>query len=280
MNAELHAPSHTAGRDSTGRDAVSPNTVSREAPSPSASPRPRSGRGAGVRVEASRTRRPSMAGATALLLAGLLAGCASAPPSATLLALPSLGAPGASGTASAGAGATATAAVPPDAAPLAAPVLIVRRPVLPEYLLARRVRFRVSDTVVDDWPGVFWAERIEVALTRELTAALRAQLPGWTLCEAECTAGGVEPRARTLRLEFAPLDYRRDRRELFTEVRAVLQDANGTLRQRTERRYTLQTTADTPQAHAAVLGELLRRVAEDVAPVVAANGGAPVATGR
>ncbi|WP_298235717.1 ABC-type transport auxiliary lipoprotein family protein, partial [uncultured Azohydromonas sp.] len=184
------------------------------------------------------------------------------------------------GTASAGG--AATAAVPPDAAasaaPLAAPVLIVRRPVLPEYLLARRVRFRASDTVVDDWPGVFWAERIEVALTRELTAALRAQLPGWTLCEAECTAGGVEPRARTLRLEFTPLDYRRDHRELFTEVRAVLQDANGTLRQRTERRYTLQATADTPQAHAEVLGELLRRVAADVAPVVVAGDGTPATT--
>lgn len=251
--------------------------VSREAPSPSASPRPRSGKG--NKGGARQGRWPSMAGAAALLLTALLAGCASAPPSATLLALPSLGAPAAAGAASA-----AVAAVPPDAAAsagsLAAPVLIVRRPVLPEYLLARRVRFRVGDTVVDDWPGVFWAERIEVALTRELTAALRAQLPGWRLCEAECTAGGVEPRAQTLRLEFAPLDYRRDRRELFTEVRAVLQDANGTLHQPSGRRYTLQATADTPQAHAEVLGELLRRIAADVAPVVAANGGAPLAAGR
>lgn len=261
MNTELPAQSHDA--------------VSREAPNPSASPRPQSGEGTGARVEARQTRWPSISATAALLLSGLLAGCASAPPSATLLALPSLGAPGAAGTAGA-----AVAAVPPDAAAGAAPVLIVRRPVLPEYLLARRVRFRVGDTVVDDWPGVFWAERIEVALTRELTAALRAQLPGWTLCEGECTAGGVEPRAQTLRLEFAPLDYRRDRRELFTEVRAVLQDANGTLRQRTERRYTLQASADTPQAHAAVLGELLRRVAGDVAPVVAASAGAPVAAGR
>jgi uncharacterized lipoprotein YmbA len=159
----------------------------------------------------------------------------------------------------------------------AAPVLVVRRPVLPEYLLARRVRYRVDDTTVDDWPGVFWAERIEVGLTRELTAALRAQLPGWTLCEAECPANA---RAQALRVEFAPLDFRRDRRELYTVVRTVLQGPDGTLQQRSEHPYTLHAAADTPQAHAAVLGELLRRVAADVAPAVRAAGGAPVAADR
>jgi uncharacterized lipoprotein YmbA len=217
--------------------------------------------------------------------AALLAGCASAPPSGTLLALPSLGAPSSAtalapavvpaATASAPAGGAALSGAP--SGPPAAPVLVVRRPVLPEYLLARRVRYRVDETTVDDWPGVFWAERIEVGLTRELTAALRAQLPGWTLCEAECAGGTAQARAQALRVEFAPLDFRRDRRELYTVVRTVLQGPDGMLQQRSEQPYTLHAAADTPQAHAAVLGELLRRVAADVAPVVQAARGAPVA---
>lgn len=205
----------------------------------------------------------------ALLLFAVLAGCASAPPAATLLALPSLGAPGAG----------AAAAVPsPAPAAEGAPLLVVRRPVLPEYLLARRVRYRADAVTVDDWPGVFWAERIEVGLTRELTAALRAQLPGWTLCEAECAAGNADVRAQALRVELAPLDFRRDRRELYTVVRAVLQSPDGTLRWRIEQPYTLRAGADTPQAHAAVLGELLQRVAADLGPAL--REAAPLADGR
>lgn len=196
----------------------------------------------------------------------LLAGCAgSPPPNTVLLALPTLGAPEA-GAAEAAA-ATALAGSPGAQQP----VLVVRRVALPEYLLARRVRFRANDTTVDDWPGTFWAERIEVGMTRELAGALRARLPGWTLCNASCTEGSdgaAQPRAWALRLEFAPLDYRRDRRELVTVARASLEAPDGTTQQRSERRYTLQAAADTPQAHAAVLGELLQRVAADVAPAL------------
>jgi uncharacterized lipoprotein YmbA len=208
--------------------------------------------------------------AVALSAAALLWGCASAPPPATLLALPSLG---------------GEAIIPADTAaqPLTGrPLLVVRRLVLPEYLLARRVRFRSADTAVDDWPGTFWAERIEVGMTRELAAALRAQLPTWTLCDTACNGadgGGAQPQAYALRLEFAPLDYRRDRRELLAVVRGGLEAPDGAPLQRIERRYALQAAADTPQAHAAVLGELLRRVAADVAPLASAwpAPGAPLA---
>ncbi|WP_157270319.1 ABC-type transport auxiliary lipoprotein family protein [Azohydromonas aeria] len=197
------------------------------------------------------------------LLLLLLAGCAgSPPPSTVLLALPTLGDAGPAG---------APAAPTAQSLDPQRPVLVVRRVVLPEYLLARRVRFRANDTTVDDWPGTFWAERIEVGMTRELAGALRAALPGWTLCNASCTDGSdgaAQPRAWALRLEFAPLDYRRDRRELFTVARASLEAPDGITLQRSERRYTLQAAADTPQAHAAVLGELLRRVAADVAPAL------------
>ncbi len=205
--------------------------------------------------------------AAALSLSAVLWGCASsAPPAATLLALPTLGEPAAG----------ATAAAPDPTAP-DRPVLVVRRLQLPEYLLARRVRYRAGDTTVDDWPGTFWAERIEVGMTRELTAALRARLPGWTLCNAACNGGDgsgtAAPalRSRALQLEFAPLDYRRDRRELVAVVRGTLDAPDGGAPpQRVERRYVLQAGADTPQAHAAVLGELLQRVAADVAALATA----------
>ncbi|NML15861.1 PqiC family protein [Azohydromonas caseinilytica] len=214
--------------------------------------------------------------AAALSLSALLWGCASAPPSSTFLALPSLGAPEATGADGRG-GVAAPAASPAIGATgvATAPVLVVRRLGLPEYLLARRVRYRADTTTVDDWPRTFWAERIEVAMTRELTAALRQRLPGWTLCNASCgaAAGEAEPRAQTLRLEFSPLDFRRDRHELFTVVRGSLEAPDGTLLQRIERRYTLPARADTPQAHAELLGELLQRLAADLSPLVQA--GAP-----
>ena len=216
---------------------------------------------------------PACRAAAALSLSALLWSCASAPPSSNLLALPSLGAPEAAGPAGAG-GAAPAAAIPGTPAASATPVLVVRRLVLPEYLLARRVRYRADATTVDDWPATFWAERIEVAMTRELTAALRQRLPGWTLCNAACNGsegggGGRDARAQALRLELSPLDFRRDRGELFTVVRGSLEGPDGTLLQRIERRYTLRAQADTPQAYAAVLGELLQRVAADVAPATA-----------
>ncbi|MDZ5458207.1 PqiC family protein [Azohydromonas lata] len=215
--------------------------------------------------------------AAVLSLSAVLLGCASAPPSARLLALPTLGEP------PAGAAAPAVQAAQPEAAPAAGPVLVVRRVQLPEYLLARRVRYRAADTTVDDWPGTFWAERIEVGMTRELASELRARLPLWTLCNATCNTNGdggteaAQPRAHSLRLEFSPLDYRRDRHELVAVVRGSLEAPDGTPLQRLERRYVLSAGADTPQAHAQVLGELLRRVAADVVPLAAAVSTAPAA---
>jgi uncharacterized lipoprotein YmbA len=240
-------------------------------------------RGAASIGPRAKVARPSTS-LTTLLVTLALAGCASSPPAGTLLALPSLGAADAA-VAAASAPVVPTPATNATAAnPLAqanAPVLVVRRVGLPEYLLARRVRYRADATTVDDWPATFWAERIEVGMTRELTAALRAQLPGWTLCEAACsasasasvggtpaTAPAAAPVARALHVEFSPLDYRRDRRELFTVLRASLETADGALLQRLERRYSLQASADTAQAQAEVLGELLRRVAADVAPLL------------
>lgn len=220
--------------------------------------------------------------AAVLSLSAVLWGCASAPPSARLLALPTLGEP-AAGTSA------AAVVLPPGAATGDRPVLVVRRVQLPEYLLARRVRYRDADTTVDDWPGTFWAERIEVGMTRELAGELRARLPGWTLCNTACNTNGdggsasSQPRTHALRLEFAPLDYRRDRRELTAVVRGGLEAPDGAPLQRLERRYVLQAGADTPQAHAQVLGELLRRVAADVVPlanVAPVPAAVPPVTGR
>lgn len=201
---------------------------------------------------------PRLAQALVAAAGLLLAGCASAPPPHTLLALPSLDGP----PATPGAGAAADAVAAP-------PVLVVRRLALPEYLLARRVRYRDADASVGEWPGTFWAERIEVGMTRELTQALRAQLPGWTLCEAECATTTATP-GLALRLELSPLDYRRDARELQAVARMSLECADHTLLQRSERRHVLSAAADSPQAYAAALGTLLQRVAQDAAALAQA----------
>lgn len=189
-----------------------------------------------------------------LLLATALSGCAAVTGGdrgdTTLLALPSL-----------------AAAEPATGAIAAGPVLVLRRLELPEYLLARRVRYRAEAQRIGEWPGTFWAERIEVGMTRELAAALRAALPAdWTVCDSGCSAR--EPQL-ALRVEVAPLDFLRPHRELRATVRTgVQQGGSGPLLQSAERAYRLQAEADTPQAHAAVLGRLLQQVAADARPLL------------
>jgi uncharacterized lipoprotein YmbA len=192
--------------------------------------------------------------AAPLLVAGLLAACASPSPAPLLLTLP-----------------PTAASAPAAAAAASAPVLVVRRVNIPEYLVARRVRYRADASVLAEWPNTFWAERVEIAVSREFVSALRRQLPDWTVCDMGC--GDTLP-ALSLQLDLVPMDYLRSTRHLQAGARVVL--STGTTPPRELKTlalsYDLPAGADTPQAHAQALGELIRQVAAAVAPMVS---GAP-----
>lgn len=190
------------------------------------------------------------------LVIAAAAGCASPTPPQTLLALPSL-----AGSSSSTAGSALPAAD--------APKLAVRRIGLPEYLLARRVRYRDEASTLAAWPNTFWAERFEVGVTRELTNALRRELPGWTLCDGSCATGSPD---LSLQLDLAPLDFVRGTRQLQAHAGVTLASTGGAARTLSTLALPLQidAAADTPQAHAQALSELLQALAQRIAAAVQA----------
>ncbi len=192
----------------------------------------------------------------AALLAVLLGACASTTPAPVLLTLPpALGA------------ATPVAVAPENAA--SAPLLAVRRVSIPEYLVSRRVRYRADAATLAEWPNTYWAERIEIGVSREFVAALRQQLPGWSLCAADC--GDLSP-ALSLQVDLLPLDYLRASRTLQAHARITVSTAAAAPRvlQVLERSYTLTGADDSAQAQALAMAELLRQVAAAAAPLVVA----------
>ena len=189
------------------------------------------------------------------LLASLLVGCATPAPAPVLLTLPS-----------------GSAAVP--AAAVSAPagtggVLAVRRVNVPGYLVARRVRYRSDASTLAEWPNTYWAERIEIGVSREFVAALRRQLPGWTLCDTAC---GDQNATLSLQVDLVPLDYLRGSRTLNGGARLTLSDGTAARVLRSEASsYTLTVNADSPQAQAQAIAELVNRVAAAAAPLVLAT---------
>lgn len=180
---------------------------------------------------------------------GFLGGCASAPPTRVLLALPT-GAVPASTTQGASSG----------------PTLAVRRVSVPEYLETRRVRYRADDTTLSEWPNTFWAERFEISVTRELVAALRRGLPGWSVCEATCPD---QPPNLNLQVELAPLDFMRAAQRLQLDARVTLSGAAASnTTQMREFAFEVASAADTPHAHAQAITDALRALAQALVPIV------------
>lgn len=194
----------------------------------------------------------------ALGAAWLLAGCSGPEPRAMLVTLPSLGVPPAAAAGPAAGPAAATAAAP------ALRWLAVRRLQLPEYLQARRVRYRADASTIAEWPHAFWAERLEVAASREFAAALAGQLPGWQVCEGVCTA---RPADAVLLVEFAPLDFRRDSGRLAGMARLTVTTGDAQARVLQAWQDTLDAPAprEGPQGQAEALGAALQRLAERTA---------------
>ena len=191
--------------------------------------------------------------------AALLPGCASSPsPAPVLLTLP-----GSSPNVAAANGADAAA----SGAATGQPLLAVRRIAIPEYLVARRVRYRADPSTLAEWPNTYWAERIEIGVSREFVSALRSQLPGWSLCENTC---GDRVPSLALQVEMVPMDYLRSAQKLQARARAVVSSAGGNPRvlQVQEWSYELPASADTAQGQAQAVAELIRQVATATATLV------------
>ena len=182
------------------------------------------------------------------LLAGLAA-CASPAPAPVLLTIPP-----------ASVAAAAAAAPAPAASATPAPILAVRRVAIPEYLVARRVRFRADPSTLAEWPNTYWAERIEIGVSREFNAALRSRLPGWTLCDASCSD---QVPTLALQVEMVPMDYLRGTQTLKAHTRITVTTGSATpkILQIAEASYELPSGADNAQAQAQTIGELIGRVA-------------------
>ena len=187
-----------------------------------------------------------------VLAVGVLAGCASSPAPVLLTLPPAV---------------VVAAAAPAAAGP--APALAVRRVTIPEYLVARRVRYRADASTLAEWPNTYWAERIEIGVSREFLSALRQQLPGWTLCDTSC---GEQAAALTLQVDLVPMDYVRSTRTLQARARINLSGAEASAKPlRTEElAYELPGGSDTAQAQAQAMAELIRQVAQALAPMVRA----------
>ena len=192
--------------------------------------------------------------AMTLALAVLLAACAASSPAPVLLTLP----PAVQTVAAAPAVPSATAA---------SPLLAVRRINIPEYLVARRVRYRADASTLAEWPNTYWAERIEIGVSREFMSALRAQLPGWSLCDTSC---GDQVPALTLQVDLVPMDYLRSAQKLQARARITLSGAGVSPKviQTQELAYDLPASADTAQAQAQTIATLLQQVAAATAPLI------------
>ena len=184
-------------------------------------------------------------------LAAMLAACASTP-APVLLTLP-----------------PAVSAAAAASAPASVRVLAVGRPEIPEYLVARRVRYRAEASTLGEWPDTFWAERIEIGVAREFNAALRERLPGWRLCEASCSE---QSPALSLQVVLSRMDYVRSEQRLKATARIALWSTERVPRllHGGEFSYDIPGDADSAQSQARALTELLRRVAAQAATSVAA----------
>lgn len=178
-----------------------------------------------------------------------VAGCASTRPS-TLLSLPSL--PGDTSV---------------RAFSASMPVLATGRIEVPEYLVSRRVRYKIDDSTVGEWPETYWAERIEVSISREFNSALQRRMPNWRVCDTNCTA---QSPVAALHVAVVRLDYIRREKRLVGKVKLTLEDT-GPAHQvlgGVERQYDVDAISYTAQAQAQAVSDLLRRAADDAASFV------------
>jgi uncharacterized lipoprotein YmbA len=194
--------------------------------------------------------------------AAVVAACASPSAAPVLLTLPA-GTVAAAPTVVTSSSATATA----PAAPASAPLLAVRRVGIPEYLVARRVRYRADAATLAEWPNTYWAERIEIGVSRSFVSALRQQLPGWAICDTNC--GELVP-TLNLQVDLAPLDYQRSAQQLQARARITVSGHGAPAPESQTIEFGADTRADTDtaQGHAQAIAALLQKLAAEAAALV------------
>jgi uncharacterized lipoprotein YmbA len=178
-----------------------------------------------------------------------LVGCASAPQERRWLSLP------------------LDVSLPTASAPAtthAIPKLRLQRVQIPEYLQSNRVRFRDSAATLAEWPGVRWAERLEIGLTRHLGLQL-AELgqAGW-ICAEPCN---TVPAGGSLQLNYVMLDHDRPAARLHALAQWTLIPPPGSASapRQGQRRWSEAVLEDTPAGQAAAMARVNAAIARDIA---------------
>ena len=168
-----------------------------------------------------------------------------------------------------GADSAHAAAAPLPDVPIAG-VLLVRRLSIPEYMIARRVRYASDTARLAEWPDAYWAERIEVGMARELVAALREALPAWRVCDASC---GDSPPDITLKIELQRFDVLRGEGRIVASAQTQLSlskpgSAATAPLSATSQTFVQPLPVDTAQGQARAMTDLLRSLADACAAAV------------
>ena len=191
-----------------------------------------------------------------------LAGCASKPPERSWLSLPLSVSP-----VTLPSGATGSASPEPAAtmpAPRGTPQLRLLRVQIPEHLQSNRVRFRDSAATLAEWPGVRWAERVEIGLTRHLAAQLNGLVGAGAVCEDACP---VTPSVGHLQVSFVVLDFDRSQARLHAQVNWALTPTPGSAStpRQGQVRWTEPVQEDSPAGQAAAMARANAAVARELA---------------
>lgn len=197
----------------------------------------------------------SIAASVALLMA--LAGCGSTQPERTWLSLPlELGAPSTSTTAP-----TALTPTPPSRA---LPPIRLLRVQIPEYLQSNHVRYRDSASTLAEWPGVRWAERLEMALTRQLGLQLHELGEAGWICEDPCH---TQSEGGNLQVSYAAMDFDRAQARLHARALWTLSPAPGSAGtlQQGQLRLSEAVREDSPAGQAAAMAQVNAAVARSIA---------------
>jgi hypothetical protein len=114
-------------------------------------------------------------------------------------------------------------------------------------------------------------------MTREFTAALRSELPGWTICEANCANLGP---AVNVVVDIQRLDYMRAAKRLKAVVqlrldRSPLPSSSSRGRVVSEQDFDLPVAPDTPAGQARAIAVLMHSLAAKTAAMTLGNAPVP-----
>lgn len=208
----------------------------------------------------SRARCSALLKATSIALCAALAGCASAPPERSWLSLPL----------DASLSATPAPTSPPASSVAAAsaarttPQIRLQRVQIPEYLQSTRVRYRDSAATLAEWPGVRWAERLEIGLTRHLGLQLAGLgQVGW-ICADPCN---TVPAGGSVQLNYVVLDHDRPAALLHALAQWTLMPPPGSTvaPRQGQLRWSEAVLEDTPAGQAAAMARVNAAIARDIA---------------